>query len=64
MQVRVTDQCTGHGRCYAVAKDVYDADDEGYNVARGSTFDVSDDLAEQARLGAINCPESAITIIE
>jgi ferredoxin len=47
-----------------VAKEVYESDDEGYNAARGTTFDIPDGLADQARLGAVNCPESAITIVE
>ncbi len=29
-----SDRCTGHGRCYALAPDVYDADDEGHCVVR------------------------------
>ena len=64
MQVHVSDKCSGHGRCYTLAKDVYEDDDAGYNAAIGLTFPVRDDLAEQARLGAVNCPEGAITISE
>lgn len=64
MKVSVTDQCTGHGRCYSVAPDVYEDDDAGYNVAMGTTFEVSNDLADHARTGAMNCPESAITVDE
>lgn len=64
MQVSVTDKCSGHGRCYSVAKDVYEDDDIGYNAAVGQTFEVGPDRAEQARLGADNCPERAILITE
>jgi len=64
MQVSVTDKCSGHGRCYTVASDVYQDDEIGFNAAIGQTFSVGEDLAEQARLGAINCPEAAILISE
>jgi len=53
--------CTGHGRCYALAPDVYDADDEGHCVVR-ILGDVPDDLAAGARAGADNCPEHALTL--
>lgn len=64
MKVSVTDQCSGHGRCYSVAPDVYEDDDSGYNQAIGTTFEVRNELAGQARIGALNCPESAITVNE
>lgn len=64
MQVHVSDKCSGHGRCYTLAKEVYEDDDAGYNAAMGTSFEINDDLADQARLGAMNCPESAITTSE
>jgi len=54
--------CTGHGRCYALAPSVYESDDDGYCVVTQAT--VGDDLAEQARVGALNCPEDAITVTD
>lgn len=54
------DICTGHGRCYALAPEVFDADDDGYCSPKFS--DVPPALEEQARLGARNCPEEAITV--
>ncbi len=60
-RVRVDpDLCVGHGRCYALSPDVFDADDEGHCVIRHETVD--GDLEVQARVGAENCPESAITV--
>ena len=56
--------CSGHGRCYVLSDEVYDLDDDGYNAHRGETVDVADGNEEAARLGAENCPESAITIVE
>ncbi len=55
-------QCVGHGRCYALAPDVFGPDDFGHceilidEVAPGSMMEA------QARLGAQNCPEQAIVI--
>jgi ferredoxin len=61
MKVRVDpDLCVGHGRCYALAPDVFAPDDYGHShVLLG---EVDGPLAEQARMGADNCPERAITI--
>lgn len=54
------DRCTGHGRCYTLAPDVFDADDVGHCVLL--VEDVSGDLEAQAAIGEQNCPESAITL--
>jgi ferredoxin len=56
------EKCTGHGRCYALAGEVYEPDDEGYCATR--SLDVPAALEAAARRGAANCPESAITILE
>ena len=53
--------CQGHGRCYSLAPDVFDADDEGYAVLLVDG-DVPPELEAAARLAADNCPEFAITI--
>ena len=55
------DKCQGHGRCYALAPQLFEADDEGYAVllAQG---DVPAGLERQAELAAENCPEYAITV--
>jgi ferredoxin len=52
--------CTGHGRCYVLGPDVFAADDYGHCVVLHE--EVRDDLAVQARAGADNCPERAITV--
>lgn len=54
------DRCTGHGRCYALAGEVYEPDDDGYCATR--SLEVPPGLESAARLGASNCPEGAITI--
>jgi ferredoxin len=61
MKVRVDpDLCVGHGRCYVLAPDVFGADDYGHCEVLAST--VGGALAEQARIGAENCPERAISL--
>ena len=63
MAVRITldpDRCTGHGRCYAVAPVVFGADDGGYGTVLSAEVAAADE--DDARRGAINCPEDAISI--
>jgi ferredoxin len=63
MRVRVDpDLCVGHGRCYALAADVFGADDFGH--AEVLVVDVTGDLLDQARIAVDNCPERAITLEE
>lgn len=56
------DTCTGHGRCYSLAPDVYEADEDGYCATRA--IDVPPELEDQALLGVRNCPERAIRVVE
>ncbi len=61
MKVRVdADICTGHGRCYVLAPDVFAADDYGHCVVAAEEIDAA--LETQARAGEANCPERAITV--
>ena len=65
MEYRVDrDKCNGHGQCYVFAERVYSADADGFNSARGQTVTVPADLAADARVGAMSCPERAIEILE
>lgn len=54
------DACTGHGRCYALAPEVFAPDDVGH--CRLVADEVPAALEAQARLGAANCPEEAISV--
>ena len=54
-------KCQGHGRCYALAPDLFDSDDEGYAVLKVDG-DVAEALEDQAILASDNCPEYAIEI--
>ncbi len=57
--------CRGHGRCYTVAPDLLEDDeDEGFVTVRGQTIDVPVDQADAARNAAGSCPERAIALIE
>lgn len=57
--------CQGHNRCYSLAPEIFDVDDEGYAILTlgdGATADIPAELEEKAQLVADNCPEFAITI--
>jgi ferredoxin len=61
MRIRVkVAGCVGHARCAAVAPDVYDLDDDGFNVTPEKTVDEA--LRTQAVRGMRACPERVITI--
>jgi len=61
MRIRVDrDKCVGHGRCYAIAPEVYSDDERGHCVPPAVA--IARDLEAQARRGADNCPEHAISI--
>ena len=61
MKVRVDpDLCVGHGRCYVLAPDVFGADDYGHCEILVEAPEGA--LVDQARIGAENCPERAITL--
>ncbi|MEE8313553.1 MAG: ferredoxin [Myxococcota bacterium] len=63
MKVRVDKEtCVGHGRCYEVAPEVFGEDERGHCLIVRE--EVPEKLAEQARYGADNCPEKAISIEE
>lgn len=54
------DLCTGHGRCYTLSPDVFDADEVGHSVV--VVEEVSGELEAQAVTAERNCPERAITL--
>ena len=62
MKIRFdSEKCQGHGRCYALAPDVFDSDDLGQAVVL-IAGEVPPELESAARLAADNCPEYAITL--
>ena len=64
MKVHVdTDKCVGHGRCYALAPEVFEPDDLGNGHEIGDGV-VPTALVDRARLAAQNCPGGAIAVEE
>jgi ferredoxin len=64
MKVRIIDEkCQGHGRCYALAPEIFDADDIGNACVLGDGT-VPPGLEDKARLAVDNCPEYAIEVVE
>ena len=57
------DACTGQGRCFGIAPELFDFDDLGNGVVKGDG-EVTPELVEKARLAEANCPEHAISIEE
>lgn len=55
------DACQGHNRCYSLAPELFDVDDEGYAVLL-VTGEVPAELEEKAQLCVDNCPEFAIEV--
>ena len=61
MKVRVdADVCTGHGRCYVLAPEVFGDDERGRCVIL--LEQLTPELEESARRAEANCPEGAIAL--
>jgi ferredoxin len=54
------DRCEGHGRCYTLAPEIFDADEIGHAIVL--VEDVSGQHQTQAVDAERNCPEGAITL--
>ena len=55
-------RCQGHGRCYSLAPDLFDADETGHCVLL--VEQVPPGREEAARSGVENCPEEALSLID
>ncbi len=53
--------CQGHNRCYSLAPELFDVDDEGYAILKVEG-EVPAELEGKAQLCVDNCPEYAIQI--
>ena len=61
MKVRIDpDLCTGHGRCYSLAPEVFEPDEYGHGQV--ILAEVPEGLRARAELGVQNCPEHAISV--
>jgi len=59
VKIRIDSElCTGHGRCYVVAPELFECDDEGYGQVISG--DVAPEHAEAARKAVLACPERAV----
>ena len=56
-----TELCTGHGRCYSLAPELFEPDDDGNGAVIGAGS-VTPDLETAARRAADNCPERAVIV--
>lgn len=54
--------CQGHGRCYILAPEVFDMDDEGKGIVTQPL--VSEGHAEDVQKAVASCPEQAISILD
>lgn len=62
MIVRVdSEKCQGHGRCFALAPDLFELDEYGTSTVLGGGT-VTPDQVSVARVVAANCPEYAVII--
>ncbi len=61
MKIRIDSElCTGHGRCYALAPALFEADDEGFGQVLHA--EVPPEHEADARRAVGNCPERAVLI--
>ncbi|AJR25613.1 MULTISPECIES: ferredoxin [Sphingobium] len=54
------DKCQGHARCWAMAPNIFELDDEGY--IKPGDIDVAEADEKLAWKGAKSCPERALEI--
>ena len=65
MKIKVdAELCSGQGRCYTVSPELFQSDDEGFVVQRGTEFDVAAEDEEAALLAVASCPEGAISVVD
>lgn len=61
MKLKVNaDLCQGHGRCYALAPELFDLDENGN--AQAKDVEIDETNKERANLARLNCPEGAISL--
>ena len=57
-----TDRCEGHGRCYDIAADLFQPDDEGHARLVHPAGVVPPEHETQAVAAVRNCPEQALAL--
>lgn len=64
MKIRIDENlCAGHGRCYTLAPELLDSNDEGFPTRLGEDIDIAPQFEEAAQRAVANCPEGAINIL-
>jgi ferredoxin len=58
------DLCCGHGRCYTILPQLFEADDEGFAGPADRPVEVPEELSMLARRTVAACPERAIELRE
>lgn len=56
-------KCSGHGRCYILARQLLRDDERGYGIVIGDG-QVPPELFEVARKAVVACPERAVVLLE
>ncbi|MGV0836905.1 ferredoxin [Mycolicibacterium thermoresistibile] len=56
------ERCEGHARCYNIAPDLFDVDDDGYSVV--DEMVIPEDRHDDAREAAGSCPRQAIRLVD
>jgi ferredoxin len=65
VKLQITTACQGHGRCYSLAPDLLESDDEGFvTIAGGDPIEIPDDRRALADELVGTCPEGAILLID
>lgn len=61
MKIKVTrERCQGHARCWSMAPDLFELDEEGY-IIPGDKIIASED-EQRASRAARSCPERALAV--
>jgi ferredoxin len=65
VKLQISTACQGHGRCYTLAPQLLESDDEGYvTISGGDPIEVPEELRELAEDVVGSCPENAISLLE
>jgi ferredoxin len=65
VKLQISTACQGHGRCYTLAPQLLESDDEGYvTISGGDPIEVPEDMRELAEDVVGSCPENAISLID
>ena len=61
LEIEISDQCSGHGRCYVLEPSLFEPDDDGFAVVPNTRVSSAADRASAERAAAA-CPEGAVLL--